>query len=86
VITLVGEALYERLSYSVLMNLGLEEFCTTTVQAYEDAAVALAADPARIGQLRRSLRDRMRASPLGDSAAWAADFFNAVAGAVEPAR
>ncbi|WP_165837166.1 tetratricopeptide repeat protein [Phenylobacterium hankyongense] len=86
VITLVGEALYERLSYSVLMNLGLEEFCTTTVQAYEDAAVALAADPARIGQLRRSLRDRMRASPLGDSNAWAADFFDAVAGAVEPSR
>jgi predicted O-linked N-acetylglucosamine transferase (SPINDLY family) len=86
VITLVGEALYERLSYSVLMNLGLGEFCTRSVEAYEDAAVALAADPARIGELRRSLRSRMRASPLGQTETWARDFFEAVAKAVAEAR
>ncbi|MFN4177083.1 tetratricopeptide repeat protein [Phenylobacterium sp.] len=86
VITLVGEALYERLSYSVLMNLGLGEFCTRSVEAYEDAAVALAADPARIGELRRTLRSRMRASPLGQAEAWARDFFEAVAKAIAAAR
>lgn len=86
VITLVGEALYERLSYSVLMNLGLGEFCTRSVEAYEDAAVALAADPARIGELRRSLRGRMRASPLGQTETWARDFFEAVARTVAEAR
>jgi len=86
VITLVGEALYERLSYSVLMNLGLDEFCTRSVEAYEDAAVALAADPARIGELRRTLRTRMRASPLGQTETWARDFFEAVAKTVAQAR
>jgi predicted O-linked N-acetylglucosamine transferase (SPINDLY family) len=79
VITLVGEALYERLSYSVLSNLGLGEFCARSVQDYEDIAVRLAQDPARIGELRRGMRDRMQDSPLGRTKAWAEDFYEAVA-------
>ncbi|MCR5873379.1 hypothetical protein LRS10_03725 [Phenylobacterium sp. J426] len=79
VVTLVGEALYERLSYSVLTNLGLGEFCGRTVQEYEDIAVALAADPARIGELRRGMRARMQDSPLGRTKDWAEDFFEAAA-------
>lgn len=86
VVTLVGEALYERLSYSVLMNLGLGELCATSVEAYEDLAVALAADPARIGELRRGLRARMQESPLGRTEAWAGDFFDAIAHAITQNR
>ncbi|MGA0608250.1 tetratricopeptide repeat protein [Phenylobacterium sp. VNQ135] len=79
VITLVGEALYERLSYSVLTNLGLGEFCARTIQEYEDIAVRLAADAGRIGELRRIMRPRMQESPLGRTKQWAEDFFEAVA-------
>lgn len=86
VITLVGEALYERLSYSVLTNLGLGELCADSVQAYEDLAVALASDPARIGELRGGMRARMQASPLGQTEAWARDFFDAVAATIESRR
>ncbi|MFN3523821.1 MAG: tetratricopeptide repeat protein [Phenylobacterium sp.] len=78
VVTLVGEAIFERLSYSVLMNLGLEDFCARSVEAYMQAATALAADPARIGELRRTLRPRMKASPLGQTHAFADDFYAAV--------
>lgn len=86
VITLVGEALYERLSYSVLSNLGLGEFCGASVQEYEDLAVSLAADPGRIGELRRTMRSRMQDSPLGRTKAWAEDFFEAVARAIAERR
>jgi predicted O-linked N-acetylglucosamine transferase (SPINDLY family) len=86
VVTLVGEALYERLSYSVLMNLGLGELCAHSVQGYEDVAVALAADPARLSELRRSLRPRMQESPLGQTQAWARDFFEVIARAIAESR
>lgn len=86
VVSLVGEALYERLSYSVLNNIGLGDLCAETVAGYEETACALAADPARIGELRRTLRARMQASPLGRTKPWATDFFEAVAKAVAQAR
>lgn len=86
VVTLVGEALYERLSYSVLMNLGLGELCAHSVEGYEDLAAALGSDPARIGELRRSLRPRMQESPLGQTQAWAHDFFEVVAGVIAENR
>ncbi|WP_374573175.1 tetratricopeptide repeat protein [Phenylobacterium sp.] len=77
VITLVGDAIFERLSYSVLMNLGFEEFCTRSIDDYVAAATRLAASPDRIGELRRSLRQRMKDSPLGQTEAFARDFFEA---------
>lgn len=85
-VSLVGPAPYERLSYSVLMNLGLGDLCAETLDGYIEAAVRLAKDPARISNLRATLRDRMMASPLGQSAAWAADFYAAVERAVRQSR
>jgi protein O-GlcNAc transferase len=79
VVTLVGGGVFERLSYSTLMNLGLEELCARTVDHYVAAAVKLAADPARIAELRSGLRARMQASPLGQTQQWAQDFYRAVA-------
>lgn len=84
-VTLVGESLFERLSFSVLMNLGLPELCARTVDEYVAIAAGLAADPARIAALRASLRARMQASPLGQTQAWAKDFYAAVARTVEEA-
>lgn len=86
VISLVGEALYERLSYSVLSNVGLADLCARSVEEYEDLAVGLASDPARIGELRRTMRTRMKDSPLGRTQAWAEDFFEAVARTINERR
>lgn len=82
VIAKQGPAVFERLSYSVLMNAGLGEFCAATTAEYIDAATALAETPARIGELRRGLRARLKASPLGDTQRFAADYFAMIEEAV----
>ena len=84
-VTLVGESVFERLSYSTLMNLGLPELCARSVDAYVTIAAGLAADPQRIAGLRAGLRARMQASPLGQTETWARDFYAAVARTVEGA-
>ena len=84
-VTLVGEGVFERLSYSTLMNLGLPELCARTVDEYVTIAAGLAADPQRIAELRAGLRARMQASPLGQTETWARDFYAAVARTVEGA-
>ena len=84
-VTLVGESVFERLSYSTLMNLGLPELCARSVDEYVTIAAGLAADPQRIAELRAGLRARMQASPLGQTEAWARDFYAAVAQTVEGA-
>ena len=82
-VTLVGQGVFERLSYSTLMNLGLPELCARTVDDYVAIAAGLAANPGRIAELRAGLRARMQASPLGRTADWACDFYEAVARTVE---
>jgi predicted O-linked N-acetylglucosamine transferase (SPINDLY family) len=84
-VSLVGPSVFERLSYSTLMNLGLPELCARTVDDYVAIAAGLAADPARIAELRATLRQRMLASPLGQTQAWARDFYAAVARTLEGA-
>jgi predicted O-linked N-acetylglucosamine transferase (SPINDLY family) len=79
VVTLVGEGVFERLSYSTLMNLGLGDLCARTVDDYVAIAAGLAADPARIAELRNGMRARMQASPIGQTRQWAQDFYDAVA-------
>ena len=85
-VSLVGPAPYERLSYSVLQNVGLPELCAWTVDEYVAVAAALGSDPQRIADLRAGLRARMRNSPLGQEQAWATDFYDAVEKAVTGAR
>jgi predicted O-linked N-acetylglucosamine transferase (SPINDLY family) len=84
-VTLVGDGVFERLSYSTLMNLGLPELCARSVDEYVAIAAGLAADPARIAELRATLRQRMQASPLGRTQDWARDFYAAVARTLEAA-
>jgi predicted O-linked N-acetylglucosamine transferase (SPINDLY family) len=73
-VTLVGEAFFERLSYSNLSNAGLGDLCAFTREQYVEIAVDLAKDRARRLDLRRNLRDSLRTSPLGDAQRWVKNF------------
>jgi predicted O-linked N-acetylglucosamine transferase (SPINDLY family) len=78
-VTLVGKAFYERLSYSALTNAGLGDLCLRTVDDYVARAIALAHERTRLVELRATLRDRVKASPLGQTEAFARDFYQMVA-------
>ncbi len=82
VVTLVGEAFFERLSYSNLSNAGLGDLCAFSREQYVDIAVGLAADPARRRELRHNLRPNLRRTPLGDSVRWVKNFETAIAQAI----
>ncbi len=82
-VTLVGEALFERLSYSILNNAGLGDLCAATADSFVEVASALAADTDRLQSLRTGLRDTLRASPLGQTRQFAKDFYDLVARIVE---
>jgi predicted O-linked N-acetylglucosamine transferase (SPINDLY family) len=64
--TLVGERAAGRAGWSQLCNLGLEELAATTPEHYIEIVSGLAGDLERLAGLRRTLRERMRASPLMD--------------------
>jgi protein O-GlcNAc transferase len=83
VINLRGEALFERLSYSILTNLGLADLSTPDLDEYVRIAVGLAHDRDRRLELRHTLRERMKASPLGQNEQFARDFYDLVARTVE---
>jgi predicted O-linked N-acetylglucosamine transferase (SPINDLY family) len=73
-VTLVGEAFFERLSYSNLSNAGLGDLCGFTREQYVQIAVDLAKDRARRLDLRQNLRESLRTSPLGDAQRWVKNF------------
>ena len=64
VVTLIGQTVVSRAGLSILTNLGLPELVARTPERYVEIAVALANDRGRIGELRRTLRQRMCESPL----------------------
>jgi predicted O-linked N-acetylglucosamine transferase (SPINDLY family) len=82
VVTLVGEAFFERLSYSNLVNAGLADLCTFAPAQFVEAASALAADRRRRRDLRDNLRSRLRQTPLGDAVRWVRSFETTVAHAL----
>jgi len=82
-VTVAGPALFERLSCSILQNAGLGDLCAPDAEAFVAMAVKLAGDEARITDLRRNLRARLKDSPLGRTKQFAADFYDMVAGAAE---
>lgn len=75
VVSLRGPALYERLSASILSNAGLAEMIADDLGGYRAIALRLAADGQGRAALRSGLRERIRRSPLGDTAAFARDFY-----------
>jgi predicted O-linked N-acetylglucosamine transferase (SPINDLY family) len=71
VVTLVGNTVVGRAGFSQLSNLNLIELVTRTPDEFVRVAKELAGDRAGLSDLRRTLRDRMRFSPLLDGAAFA---------------
>jgi tetratricopeptide (TPR) repeat protein len=78
VVSLKGPAFYERLSHSILSNVGLPDLVADDEASFLRVALSLAADHGRRTELRRSLRDRVKASPLGQPEAFTREFFQAI--------
>ena len=63
-----------RISASLLREAGLTEFVAPDLEGYVDRAIAMARDPdtpGRLDELRRGLRDRLRAWSACDAATFA---------------
>jgi predicted O-linked N-acetylglucosamine transferase (SPINDLY family) len=66
VVTLPGRSCVSRVGPSLLERVGLGDLVARDAAHYRDLAVALAGDPARLADLRATLRGRLTDSPLGD--------------------
>lgn len=66
VVTLAGDRMASRTSASVLVCLELDSLVTCDGDAYVDAAVSLAEDPAGLTALRRGMRRRFSNTALGE--------------------
>jgi protein O-GlcNAc transferase len=82
VVSLKGPAFYERLSHSILSNAGLGDLVAEDIAGFERIALGLAADRPRRAALRQGLRGQIRQGPLGQTEAFARDFYDAVAAVV----
>lgn len=71
VVTLRGDRHAGRVGASLLSQIGLTEWIAGSAEDYVDIALALAENPGRLHNLRRSLRPRIAASPLCDGKAFA---------------
>lgn len=78
VVSLVGPAFFERLSYSNLSNAGLGDLATFSIEDYIATAQKLAADVRRRQELKRSLREQIKSTPLGQPETFARDFYELV--------
>jgi predicted O-linked N-acetylglucosamine transferase (SPINDLY family) len=67
VVTLVGRTVVGRAGLCQLTNLGLPELIASSPEQYVRIAAELAQDLPRLGNLRTTLRQRMRSSPLMDA-------------------
>ncbi|MCG6876967.1 MAG: tetratricopeptide repeat protein [Betaproteobacteria bacterium] len=64
VVTLAGNGAMARCSTMILSMVGLPDLAAANEDEYVAIAARLAGDPRRVAELRASLRDRYRASPL----------------------
>jgi len=74
VVTLKGEACVNRMTYSVLAQLGLEAWAADSAEGYVTIAEDLAKDLSRLKHLRSTLRDRLAASSIMDGSGYAHEF------------
>ena len=70
VVMLAGQSYVQRYGGSALVHLDLPDLLADSTASYIETAVRWAADPARLALLRRTLRERMRASILCDAPAF----------------
>jgi predicted O-linked N-acetylglucosamine transferase (SPINDLY family) len=66
VVALAGDRFMGRWAASMLTKVGLHESIAATPETYVEIAVRLAADPARLIELRQDLRERIHRSALCD--------------------
>ena len=71
VVSLIGQTAVGRGGKSILSNIGLAELAAQTAEQYVQIAINVAGDTARLKELRSTLRQRMRQSPLMDGAKFA---------------
>ncbi len=64
IVSLIGEAFHQRLSNSVLMQCGLDDFCASDDETFVDRAVAAAENRERLRFLRKNLRETAKATAL----------------------
>lgn len=76
-VTLSGKTSVGRGGRSILSNLSLPELIAHDPGQYVQIAADLAADRSRLVELRRTLRERMKSSPLMDAKRFAVDVENA---------
>jgi protein O-GlcNAc transferase len=66
VVTLAGQTHASRVGVSLLTNAGVAELIAVDVDDFVQHAIALASETQRLAELRRTMRDRLNASPLRD--------------------
>jgi predicted O-linked N-acetylglucosamine transferase (SPINDLY family) len=66
-----GQTLWGRATYSQANNLGMPELVGKTPEEFVALSIALARDLGRLAGIRRTLRDRMKSSPLMDDVGFA---------------
>jgi predicted O-linked N-acetylglucosamine transferase (SPINDLY family) len=71
VVSLAGQVHVSRVGMSLLSNVGLRELVATTPQEYVTIATELSANPARLVELRATMRDRIERSSLRDETKFA---------------
>jgi predicted O-linked N-acetylglucosamine transferase (SPINDLY family) len=64
VVSLAGEVHASRVGASLLSSVGLSEFAAPNAGAFVATAANLAGQPERLRELRRTMRERLRGSPL----------------------
>lgn len=77
VVAFAGSTHVARMGYSILNCVGLGDLCGKDVGEYIEIAVRLAQDTDRLRELRLTMRDRLRASPLLDEQAYTTHLENA---------
>ncbi len=82
VVTRVGEAFFERISFSNLSNAGLGDLCAHSDTDFVSIATDLSKDIARLRDLRKNLRQNIRRSPLGNNIQWVRDWEDRIAALV----
>ncbi|MDX2145643.1 MAG: tetratricopeptide repeat protein [Rhodospirillaceae bacterium] len=78
VVTFPGATFAGRHATSHMSNAGLRDFVAGTQTEFEQLAMSWARDLDSLARLRRTLRDRVAASPLCDGPRFAASFANAL--------
>jgi predicted O-linked N-acetylglucosamine transferase (SPINDLY family) len=67
VVTLVGDRHASRMGLSIATAVGLRDWAVNSSEEYVERAIAKASDVSSLSELRRTMRDRLRASALMDA-------------------